>query len=94
VVLHPTTTLICSDGGDGPGMMTEGSRAGHGIKQYNPTSAGRRAGSVSDFNELTDKRRRPTKCLLEPKKRTAAATITARSRRWLGAAAATSGCTA
>ena len=41
-----------------------------GIKQYNPTSAGRRAGSVSDFKELTDKRRRPTKCLLEPKKRT------------------------
>ncbi len=41
-----------------------------GIKQYNPTSAGRRAGSVSDFNELTDKHRRPTKCLLEPKKGT------------------------
>ncbi|MGQ9649994.1 MAG: 50S ribosomal protein L2 [Phycisphaerae bacterium] len=41
-----------------------------GIKQYNPTSPGRRAGSVSDFNELTDKRRRPTKCLLEPKKKT------------------------
>ena len=41
-----------------------------GIKQYNPTSAGRRAGSVSDFNELTDKHRRPTKCLLEPKKKT------------------------
>lgn len=41
-----------------------------GIKQYNPTSAGRRAGSVNDFDELTDKRRRPTKCLLEPKKKT------------------------
>ncbi|HPD30354.1 MAG TPA: 50S ribosomal protein L2 [Phycisphaerae bacterium] len=41
-----------------------------GIKQYNPTSPGRRAGSVSDFSELTDKRRRPTKCLLEPKKKT------------------------
>jgi large subunit ribosomal protein L2 len=41
-----------------------------GIRKYNPTSAGRRAGSVSDFSELTDKRRRPTKCLLEPKKKT------------------------
>jgi large subunit ribosomal protein L2 len=41
-----------------------------GIKQYNPTSAGRRAGSVSDFSELTDKRRRPTKCLMEPNKKT------------------------
>lgn len=41
-----------------------------GIKQYNPTSPGRRAGSVSDFNELTDKHRRPTKCLLAPKKKT------------------------
>jgi large subunit ribosomal protein L2 len=41
-----------------------------GIKKYNPTSAGRRAGSVSDFAELTDKHRRPTKCLLEPKKKT------------------------
>jgi len=41
-----------------------------GIKQYNPTSPGRRAGSVSDFDELTDGRRRPTKCLLEPKKKT------------------------
>jgi large subunit ribosomal protein L2 len=40
------------------------------IKQYNPTSPGRRAGSVSDFSELTDKRRRPTKCLLQPKKKT------------------------
>ncbi len=37
-----------------------------GIKKYKPTSAGRRHGMVNDFSELTDKRRRPTKCLLEP----------------------------
>jgi large subunit ribosomal protein L2 len=41
-----------------------------GIKKYNPTSPGRRLSSVSDFSELTDKKRRPTKSLLEPKKKT------------------------
>src|SRR5512140_2051167 len=41
-----------------------------GIKFYNPTSAGRRKSSVNDFAELTDKRRRPTKSLLEPKPKT------------------------
>ncbi len=35
------------------------------IKQYRPTSPGRRAGSVSDFAELTDKHRQPEKSLLQ-----------------------------
>src|SRR5437870_5967870 len=39
-----------------------------GIRQYNPTSAGRRGGSVSDFSDLTHgKKNRPEKSLLEPK---------------------------
>jgi len=37
-----------------------------GVKKYKPTSAGRRQSSVNDYSELTDKRRRPTKSLLEP----------------------------
>lgn len=41
-----------------------------GIKFYNPTSPGRRKSSVNDFSELTDKKRRPTKSLLEPKPKT------------------------
>ncbi len=41
-----------------------------GIKNYNPTSPGRRNSSVNDFAEITDKRRRPTKGLLEPKRKT------------------------
>src|SRR5688500_4852130 len=40
------------------------------IRIYNPTSPGRRKSSVNDFSELTDKRRRPTKSLLEPKPKT------------------------
>ena len=41
-----------------------------GIKIYKPTSPGRRKSSVNDFAEITDKRRRPTKSLLEPKVKT------------------------
>jgi large subunit ribosomal protein L2 len=41
-----------------------------GVKIYRPTSPGRRASSVNDFSELTDKKRRPTKALLEPLKKT------------------------
>ena len=41
-----------------------------GIKIYRPTSPGRRRSSVNDFSELTDKRREPTKALLEPLKKT------------------------
>jgi len=37
-----------------------------GVKHYKPTSAARRHGEVNDFAELTDKKRRPTKSLLEP----------------------------
>jgi large subunit ribosomal protein L2 len=40
------------------------------IKVYKPTSAGRRRASVNEFAEITDKRRRPTKSLLEPLKKT------------------------
>ena len=39
-----------------------------GIRHYNPTSAGRRGGSVSDFSDLTHgKKNRPEKSLLRPK---------------------------
>ncbi|HKB36333.1 MAG TPA: 50S ribosomal protein L2 [Gemmataceae bacterium] len=39
-----------------------------GIRQYKPTTAGRRQGSVSDFSDLTHgKKNRPEKSLLEPK---------------------------
>ncbi len=41
-----------------------------GIKIYNPTSPGRRNASVNDYSEITDKRRRPVKGLLEPKPKT------------------------
>jgi large subunit ribosomal protein L2 len=40
-----------------------------GIRRYNPTTAGRRGASVSDFAELT-KGAKPEKSLLRPKKRT------------------------
>ena len=35
-----------------------------GIRVYKPTSAGRRASSVSDFADLTDKKKKPEKTLL------------------------------
>ena len=38
-----------------------------GIRHYNPTTAGRRQGSVSDFAEITDRKKKPEKSLLEPK---------------------------
>jgi large subunit ribosomal protein L2 len=37
-----------------------------GIRHYKPTSAGRRQGSVSDFAELTDRKKKPEKSLLVP----------------------------
>lgn len=37
-----------------------------GIRYYKPTSPGRRGGSVSDFSELTDKKKPPEKSLLRP----------------------------
>ena len=37
-----------------------------GIRHYKPTSAGRRAGSVSDFAELSDRKKEPEKSLLVP----------------------------
>ena len=38
-----------------------------GIRYYNPTSAGRSQGSVSDFAEITDRKKKPEKALLRPK---------------------------
>src|SRR5215470_10378558 len=38
-----------------------------GIRHYNPTTPGRRQGSVSDFAEITDRKKKPEKSLLEPK---------------------------
>src|SRR5947209_7899847 len=41
-----------------------------GIRQYKPTTAGRRQGSVSDFAEITDRKKKPEKSLLVPRKKT------------------------
>src|SRR5215475_1420433 len=38
-----------------------------GIRQYKPVTAGRRQGSVSDFADITDRKKKPEKSLLEPK---------------------------
>lgn len=40
-----------------------------GIKVYKPTSPGRRASTVNDFSELSDKNKRPEKSLTEPMKK-------------------------
>jgi large subunit ribosomal protein L2 len=37
-----------------------------GIRQYKPTTPGRRQGSVSDFSDLTDPKKKPEKSLLVP----------------------------
>src|SRR3954469_22099676 len=41
-----------------------------GIRQYKPTTPGRRGGSVSDFAEITDRKKKPEKSLLRPKRKT------------------------
>jgi large subunit ribosomal protein L2 len=38
-----------------------------GIRYYKPTTPGRRGGSVSDFAEITDRKKRPEKSLVRPK---------------------------
>ena len=38
-----------------------------GIRQYKPTTPGRRRGSVSDFADITDRKKKPEKSLLRPK---------------------------
>jgi len=40
-----------------------------GIRYYKPTTPGRRQGSVSDFSEITDRKKKPEKSLLEPKRK-------------------------
>src|SRR5919201_1963904 len=40
-----------------------------GLRYYKPTTPGRRQGSVSDFSELTDRKKKPEKSLLEPHKK-------------------------
>lgn len=40
-----------------------------GMRFYKPTSAGRRGGMVSDFKEITDRKKKPEKALLEPFKK-------------------------
>src|SRR5580692_5779341 len=40
-----------------------------GIRQYKPTTPGRRLGSVSDFAEITDRKKKPEKSLLQPAKK-------------------------
>lgn len=41
-----------------------------GIRVYKPTTPGRRHASVNDYAELTDRKKRPEKSLLEPLKKT------------------------
>ncbi|MCH2572380.1 MAG: 50S ribosomal protein L2, partial [Planctomycetes bacterium] len=41
-----------------------------GIRRYKPTSAGRRRASVSDFAEITDRKKRPEKSLTRKVKKT------------------------
>lgn len=41
-----------------------------GIRYYKPTTPGRRGGSVSDFAEITDRKKKPEKSLLSPRKKT------------------------
>jgi large subunit ribosomal protein L2 len=38
-----------------------------GIRQYKPVTPGRRQGTVSDFAEITDRKKKPEKALLQPK---------------------------
>src|ERR1700737_4232129 len=40
-----------------------------GIRQYKPTTPGRRGGSVSDFSEITDRKKKPEKSLIKPAKK-------------------------
>jgi large subunit ribosomal protein L2 len=40
-----------------------------GIRQYKPVTPGRRGATVSDFAELTDRKKKPEKSLLEPYKK-------------------------
>jgi len=40
-----------------------------GIRFYKPTTPGRRGGSVSDFTEITDRKKKPEKSLLKPAKK-------------------------
>ncbi|MSR31240.1 MAG: 50S ribosomal protein L2 [Gemmataceae bacterium] len=40
-----------------------------GIRQYKPVTQGRRQGSVSDFSEITDRKKKPEKSLLVPRKK-------------------------
>src|SRR2546423_5347539 len=40
-----------------------------GIRQYKPVTAGRRGGSVSDFSDITDRKKKPEKSLLKPAKK-------------------------
>lgn len=40
-----------------------------GIRKYNPTTAGRRGASVSDFAEITDRKKRPEKSLTKRAKK-------------------------
>jgi large subunit ribosomal protein L2 len=41
-----------------------------GIRHYKPTTPGRRQGSVSDFADITDRKKKPEKSLIRPKRKT------------------------
>ena len=53
-----------------------------GIKVYKRTSAGRRNSSVNDYAELTDKKRKPCKRLLEPKPKTGGRNHSGKTTSW------------
>jgi len=40
-----------------------------GVRYYKPVTQGRRGGSVSDFAEITDRKKKPEKSLLKPRKK-------------------------
>jgi large subunit ribosomal protein L2 len=40
-----------------------------GIRQYKPTTPGRREGSVSDFKEISDRKKKPEKSLVRPQQK-------------------------
>jgi len=63
-----------------------------GLRFYKPVTPGRRGASVSDFAEITDRKKRPEKELVVRYKIRVAATTRGRSQRSI-AVVATSGCT-
>ncbi len=65
-----------------------------GIRQYNPTTPGRRGGSVSDFADITDRKKKPEKSLLQAGQEEGWPEQSGHRLHALPLAVVTSGCTA